>query len=189
MLVIAMEVNVNVNDVFRILKQVCETPSPSGYEKKLVDLLVREIEPYADELWIDPMGNLIAKKSGKGEGKVMIAAHMDEIGLMINNIDKNGFLRFVPVGGWNEKILMAQRVLILTMNGKTIRGIIGVKPPHLQRPEEKEKVVPIKDLFIDIGVNSADEAKKLGITVGGNCCARKNSREIRQSQHSNWQSF
>ncbi|MEX0568209.1 MAG: M42 family metallopeptidase, partial [Candidatus Njordarchaeota archaeon] len=92
--------------------------------------------------------------------------HMDEIGLMIRHIDKKGFLRFAPVGGWNPQILPAQRVLIRTLNGNIIRGVVGVKPPHILDPKEKEKVIPLDNLFIDIGVSSKEEAEKLGITVG-----------------------
>lgn len=123
-----MAYEIKKENVFNLLKKVCETPSPSGYEGRLRELLIREIEPYSDELWVDSMGNLIAKKNGQGEGKVMIAAHMDEIGLMINNINKNGFLRFVPVGGWSDKILLGQRVLIVTRDGNVVRGVIGSKP-------------------------------------------------------------
>ncbi|MHA1615816.1 MAG: M42 family metallopeptidase [Candidatus Njordarchaeales archaeon] len=157
---------INKDEIFQLLKMICETPSPSGYEDSVREILVKETERYADEVWIDAMGNLIAKKAGEGEGKIMISAHMDEIGLMINSIDKNGFLRFVPVGGWSERILPAQRVLIKTLEGKIIRGVIGVRPPHIEKPEERQKVIPMNSLFIDIGVSSEEEAKKLGVTVG-----------------------
>ncbi len=157
---------VSKEEVFNLLKKLCEIPSPSGYENKIRETLISEIEPYADEIWVDPMGNLVAKKNGQGEGKVMVAAHMDEIGLMINNIGKNGFLRFVPIGGWSDRILPGQRVLIITKTGDIVRGVIGSKPPHIERPEEREKIIPMKDLFIDIGVTSDEEARKLGITIG-----------------------
>ncbi|MHA1590627.1 MAG: M42 family metallopeptidase [Candidatus Njordarchaeales archaeon] len=161
-----MTVEINKEDIFRLAKKLCETPSPSGFESKIREVLIEEIRDYVDELWIDSMGNLIAKKAGQGEGKVMIAAHMDEIGLMITNIDKNGFLRFVPVGGWSPRILPAQRVLIRTIDGNTVHGVIGIKPPHIEKPEERQKVIPLENLFIDIGVTSDEEAKKLGIEVG-----------------------
>lgn len=152
--------------IFSFLKEICEIVSPSGFEQEIRKVIINHIKDHADNIWIDAMGNIIAVKKGKEKGKLMISAHMDEIGLMIKHIDKNGFLRFAPIGGWNPQILPAQRVLIRTLNGNIVRGAIGVKPPHIMEPKEKEKVIPIDKLFIDIGVSSKEEAEKLGITVG-----------------------
>jgi len=157
---------VDKDRIFLLLKKICEVPSPSGFEDNVRSILIEELGPYADKLWIDPLGNLIALKKGKGEGKLMIATHMDEIGIMINSIDKNGFLYFTTIGGWIPHILPGQRVLIRTLDGRTIRGVIGIKPPHIAKPEEKEKAIPIDKLFIDIGASSQDDAKKYGVTVG-----------------------
>ena len=112
------------------------------------------------------MGNLISIKRGKGEGKLMIAAHMDEIGLMVKHISKEGFLKFAPIGGWSPIILPGQRVIIKGKNGQTIRGVIGSKPPHIMKPEEAKQVIPIEDLFIDVGASSKEDVEKLGITIG-----------------------
>ncbi len=152
--------------IFSLLKKICEIPAPSGFEERIRDVLIEELRPYSDKLWVDTLGSLIALKKGRGDGKLMIAAHIDEIGLMINSIDKNGFLYFTPIGGWIPHILPGQRVLIRTLDGKMVRGVIGIKPPHIAKPEEKEKAIPIDKLFIDIGASSRDEAKGFGITIG-----------------------
>ncbi|WFO75475.1 M42 family metallopeptidase [Desulfurococcaceae archaeon MEX13E-LK6-19] len=161
-----MTSTVDKKSVYRILKRLCNIISPSGFEEEIRNAVVEELEPYADRLWIDAMGNVIAVKKGGGEGKLMVAAHMDEIGLMIKHITKEGFLKFTPIGGWSERILPGQRVLVKTLKGRVIRGVIGSKPPHIMKPEEAKQVTPMKDLFIDIGVSSREEAEKLGVTVG-----------------------
>ena len=154
------------DSLYETLKALVETPSPSGHEDLIREKVMEMLAPYADEIRVDPLGNLIAVKRGSGKGRLMIAAHMDEIGLMINYVTKEGFLKFVPIGGWSDRILPAQRVLIRTRNGGFIRGVIGSKPPHIMKKEEADKVIPMKELFIDIGVTSREEAEKLGVGIG-----------------------
>ncbi len=164
--VLGMSYSPSKDSIFSILSKLCSVVGPSGYEDDVRGIVVDELKPYADSLWIDSLGNVIALKKGRGEGKLMLAGHMDEIGLMISYIDDKGFLRFNPIGGWSERILPGQRVLIKTSTGKLIRGVIGSKPPHIMKPEEAQKVIPMKELFIDIGATSRDEARKLGVEVG-----------------------
>ncbi len=95
----------------------------------------------------------------------MIAAHMDEIGLMVKYIDENGFLRFLPLGGWFDQMLLGQQVLVHGSKERVL-GVIGAKPPHIMDAEERKKPVLIKDMFIDVGARSADDAAALGISVG-----------------------
>jgi len=152
--------------LFQLLKDMDEIISVSGYEDEMRNYIIKELEPFSDELWSDSMGNLIAVKKGAGEGKVMIAAHMDEIGLMVKHVSKEGFIRFAPVGGWTPIILPGQRVLIKTSKGDVVKGVIGSKPPHIMKPEEAKQVIPIEDLFIDIGASSKEEVSKLGIEIG-----------------------
>ena len=122
---------------------------------------------YADELRTDTLGNVIAvKKGSRGSGKVMIAAHMDEIALMVSYIEKSGHLRFQPVGGWNNVVLPGQRVTVVTDDGRKLKGVVGIKPPHVMKPDEAKQVPEIKDMFVDVGARSREEAEKLGITVG-----------------------
>jgi len=147
-----------------LLKKLCETPGISGYEERIQKVIKEELEKVTDEVKVDKLGNVIGiKKAKKMSGKpspkkVMIAAHMDEIGFMVSFIDKEGFLRFVPVGGFDPKTLIAQRVVV--HGRKDIGGVIGSKPIHILEEEERKKVPKIKDLFIDVGLKK-DEVSKI----------------------------
>ena len=123
------------------------------------------MEPLVDEVPIDKMGNVIGIRRGEGP-TVMVAAHMDEIGLMVSHIDDEGFLRFVPVGGWSDQTILGQRVLIHTTDGKRIPGVVGSRPPHLMDAEERKKMVKLKDMFVDCGATSAADAADLGVEIG-----------------------
>lgn len=153
--------------LYNLLKKLTEAIGPSGFEDPVRDIVVDELKSYADSLWIDSLGNVIAvKKGSKGSAKLMLAAHMDEIGLIVSYIDERGFIRFQPIGGVSERVLLGQRVVIRASNGNVIRGVIGSKPPHIMKPEELKQVPEGKDLYIDIGVGSRAEAEKLGVTIG-----------------------
>ncbi|UCC91471.1 MAG: M42 family metallopeptidase [Candidatus Aenigmatarchaeota archaeon] len=147
-----------------LLKKLVESPSISGYENNVRDLISREIKPYVDEVKTDKIGNLICRK-GSGSPKVMLVAHMDEVGLMVKHIDENGFIRFEPVGGWDPKILPAKKFRIHGSKGPVV-SVIGSKPIHLQEKEEEKKPVKIKDMFMDIGAKNRKEAGKMGVNVG-----------------------
>ncbi len=143
-----------------LLKKLCEAHGVPGREEAVRQLVMRELEKVTDEIRTDTLGNVIALKKGSGRGpKVMIAAHMDEIGFLVPHIDeKNGFLRIDPVGGFDPRVLMAQRVLVHTDSGDLL-GIIGSKPPHILSEEERKKPLELKDLFIDVGL-PAEEVKQ-----------------------------
>jgi len=147
-----------------LLKKLCETPGIAGYEERIQKIIKEELEKVTDEVKIDQLGNVIGiKKAKKLSGKsapkkVMIAAHMDEVGFMVSFIDKEGFIRFVPVGGFDPKTLIAQRVVV--HGTKDIGGVIGTKPIHILSEEERKKLPKIKDLFIDVGMKK-DEVSKI----------------------------
>ena len=163
-------------EIFQLIKKLCEAFGPSGFEDEVRDLIIKEMERYVDELKIDRWGNIIGVKYGKGIGKFMIAAHMDEIGLIIDNIDRHGFLRFRQIGGWSELSLIGQRVVIKCRDGKKVRGVIGVKPPHVTPSGEERKAPEIKDMFIDIGASSDKEVReKYNIDIG---CVAILDREV-----------
>ncbi|MEM1675431.1 MAG: M42 family metallopeptidase [Desulfurococcaceae archaeon] len=153
-------------EVYILLKKLCEAIGPSGYEDDVRSIVIEEFKKTADELRLDALGNVIAIKKGSGEARLMLAAHMDEIGFFVSHIDDNGFIRFVPIGGIVERASIFQRVLIKTRDGRLIRGVIGMKPPHVAKKEELEKIPEFKDLYIDIGVSSKDEAEKMGVRIG-----------------------
>jgi len=143
-----------------LLKKLCEAHGVPGREEAVRALVVSELDKLCDEIRTDALGNVIALKRGSGRGpKVMLAAHMDEIGFLVSHVDeKTGFLRIDPVGGFDPKVLMAQRVVVHT-DGEDLIGIIGSKPPHVLTEEERKKPIELKDLFIDLGL-PADEVKK-----------------------------
>ncbi|MFN3527774.1 MAG: M42 family metallopeptidase, partial [Candidatus Altarchaeaceae archaeon] len=143
-----------------ILKNLCMTAGVSGYENEIREIIKNEFEKICENVEIDNFGNLIGKIKGENEKakKIMIAAHMDEVGLMVKYIDKNGFINFVKIGGIDDRILPGQRVIIKSKKGDVF-GIIGTKPPHLQKEEEKKKVIPHDEMFIDIGCKNEEEAK------------------------------
>jgi endoglucanase len=124
----------------------------------------KELKPYVDEIKVDKIGNLIAKK-GKGSPKIMVVAHMDQLGLIVKNITKQGFVYFDTVGGWDPRVLPACKVKI---NGskKPVIGIVGTRPPHLQEREEMKIPYKLKELFIDIGASSDKDVQKAGVSVG-----------------------
>jgi putative aminopeptidase FrvX len=142
-----------------LLKELSEAFGVSGHEDAVRELILNTIRDLVDEYRVDALGNLIALRKGNGASlrKVMIAAHMDEVGLMIMHIEKDGWLRFQPVGGIDDRILLAKRVLI---GDDQVPGVIGVTPIHLLDSKSRNQVLKRKDLAIDIGVSSKESAEK-----------------------------
>jgi len=155
-----------LDETLTMLKDLTDAKGIPGNEREVGEVMKKYIEPYADELTTDGLGSLIAKKIGKEGGpKVMVAGHLDEVGFMITQIDDKGFLRFQTVGGWWGQVMLAQRVTIVTRKGD-VTGIIGSKPPHILSAEARKKPVEIKDMFIDIGASSREEAGEWGVRPG-----------------------
>ncbi len=138
---------------------------PSGFEREIAKMVKKYISPFADEVIQDRTGSIIFKKGNKGP-KIMLAGHMDEIGFIVAGISKDGFIAFNPLGGWWDQVLLGQRVILQIRDGTKIKGIISSKPPHILKPEERNKVVSKEDMFIDIGCKSKKEAEALGIQIG-----------------------
>jgi putative aminopeptidase FrvX len=143
-----------------ILKELSEALGVSGNEEAVRQIIFDAIRDDVDEYQVDSIGNLMTLKRGAGEVpfKVMVAAHMDEIGLMITHVEDNGQLRFAKVGGIDDRILLAKTVYV---GDKKVSGVIGVKPVHLQEDKEQEKVIKCDKLTIDIGATSKAEAEQL----------------------------
>jgi endoglucanase len=149
----------------KLLKTLTEADGIPGYEAP-VRAVVRDLLKDLGELSQDKLGSVICEKTGAQEApRVMLAGHMDEIGLMVKFITKEGFIKFLPLGGWFSQVLLGQRVVIKTRDGDVV-GIIGAKPPHLLPAEERKKVVEIKDMFIDIGASSKEEVEEAGVRQG-----------------------
>ncbi|MCS6902813.1 MAG: M42 family metallopeptidase [Candidatus Bipolaricaulota bacterium] len=142
------------------LKRLLATISPSGYEDEAAHVWAAEAKTFADEVRTDTQGNVIAVVHKGGKPRVMLAGHMDEIGFMITHIDDQGFLYFGQIGGWDPQIAQGQRVWIRTATGRVL-GVIGKKPIHLLKEEERTKVTKTDELWIDIGAKDRAEAEKL----------------------------
>ncbi|MCR2042667.1 M42 family metallopeptidase [Anaerosalibacter massiliensis] len=146
-----------------LLEKLTEASGVSGNEKDVRDIIIEEIKDYVDEIQVDKIGNVIAYKKGENSfPKLMITAHMDEVGFIITDIDDSGLLKFTTVGGIDERILVSKPVIV---GKKQIPGVIGAKPIHLQKKEERLKALKLEQLYIDIGANSREEAEDL-ISIG-----------------------
>ncbi|WP_042459570.1 M42 family metallopeptidase [Neobacillus dielmonensis] len=155
-----------LDETLTMLKDLTDAKGIPGNEREVREVMKKYITPYADEITTDGLGSLIAKKVGKADGpKIMVAGHMDEVGFMITQIDDKGFLRFQTVGGWWGQVMLAQRVTVVTRKGE-VTGIIGSKPPHVLSAEARKKPIDIKDMFIDIGASSREEAQEWGVRPG-----------------------
>ena len=142
-----------------LLKELTEVTGVPSREERVRSIVVRELTPLCDEVSVDALGNVIGRKKGKGP-RLMLAAHMDEIGFLVNHIEDEGFLRIDPVGGFDPKTLVAQRVTVHTDSGD-LPGIIGCKPVHIMTDEEKKKPVELASLFIDVGLPGAKVKEKV----------------------------
>lgn len=146
-----------------LLKTLTEAHGVPGYEDEIRGVIRQYMEPLGT-ISQDKLGSLICQLAGDGP-KVMLAGHMDEIGFMVIHITKDGYLKFVQLGGWWDQVLLGHRVLIRTHKGD-LTGVIGAKPPHIIDVEETKKVVQKKDMYIDIGATSEQEVVEAGVRIG-----------------------
>lgn len=156
-----------MNDSVKLLKSLTDVDGIAGHEMAVKELMNDYLTPVSDEIIEDNLGGIFGKKSAtNGDKTLMVAGHLDEVGFIVTKIDNNGFLKFTPIGGWWNQVMLSQKVTITTDEGKKIRGIIGSKPPHVLSPEERKKTIDMKEMFIDIGVKSKKEAEQFGIEIG-----------------------
>ncbi|RLG56442.1 MAG: M42 family peptidase, partial [Candidatus Hydrothermarchaeota archaeon] len=141
-----------------LLKELCTMDGISGFEINIAKIMQREFRKTCDSVEVDNFGNVIGRK-GNGKRKIMLAAHMDEVGLMVKHINEKGFVSFVKIGGIDDRILLGKRVVIKSKKGD-VKGVKGSKHPHLQKKKEREKIIRHEELFIDIGAKNEKEAKK-----------------------------
>lgn len=154
-----------MGDRVDFLERLLEEPGPSGFESRPARVWRAEAETFAERVWADVHGNSFARV-GEAKGPlVMLAGHVDEIGLQITHIDEKGFLYVDGIGGWDIQVLVGQRVRVLGRNGD-VPGVIGKKPIHLLKPDERKKASEMQELWIDLGATSADEVRDLGVRVG-----------------------
>jgi endoglucanase len=150
---------------YEFLKRLLNTPGPSGFEAAAARVWRAEAEKFADQVSGDVLGNSKAVIEGKGEVRIMLAGHIDEIGVMITHIDEDGYLYLDGIGGWDPQVLVGQRIRLLTRNGD-ITGVIGKKPIHLIKHDEREKASKLTDLWIDVGASNREQVMARGVRVG-----------------------
>lgn len=149
---------------YSFLKAIQETPSPSGFEQKVQRIVRKRMKPYADSIETDVHGNVVVALNPKGSPRVMLAGHCDQIGLMANYIDDNGFIFFRAIGGIDPSVLPGSRVVIQTQHGP-VDGIIGRKPIHLMKTSERGAKSELREMWVDIGTKNKKETERV-VSVG-----------------------
>jgi endoglucanase len=154
------------DDTLAFLRDLVETHGVPGFESDVADVMRKRLRGVGS-ITQDRLGSFICEKRGAADGpKVMLAGHLDEVGFMVKSINREGFVKFLPLGGWWGHVVLGQRLLIRTRRGDVI-GVVGSKPPHELRDEDRKRVLEIKDLFIDVGATSDfDVHKRLDIRPG-----------------------
>jgi len=147
------------------LERLLDAAGPSGFEVRAARVWREEAEGFAQRVWSDVSGNTVAAVNPEGRPRVMMAGHIDEIGLQVTHIEDDGYLWFDGIGGWDPQVLVGQRVKVLGRDGD-VPGVVGKKAIHLMDQEERQKASKIKDLWVDVGAASRDEVGKLGVRVG-----------------------
>jgi len=149
----------------KLLQELTDAHGVPGFEDEAVEVMKKHLKA-ADEISFDKLGSLVAVKKGKSEKpRVMIAGHIDEIGFIVKEVTSDGYIKFLPLGGWWGHVALSQRVIIKTSKGD-VAGVIGSKPPHILEDEERKKVQQVKDMFIDVGACEGFDVKSLGIRPG-----------------------
>jgi len=168
-----------LEDLLHFLKNLLQTPSPSGFERPVQDIVRAWAEPYADEVRTDRHGNVVAAAHPDGQPRIMLAGHCDQIGLMVQYIDDNGFLYVQPIGGWDMQILLGQKLTVWTQSGP-VAGLVARRATHLLTADERNKVPQFTDIWIDTGVKDKAEAEKL-IKPGDPVTLELGYRELRNN--------
>ena len=150
------------------LEKYCLTPAISGFEDMMIKSLKADLAEFVDEIRVDVLGNVIAtiKSEHPSTSSLMVFAHTDSLGMIVKKIEENGFIRIERIGGVPERILAASNVILQTVAGTTINGVVGYVSHHLTPPEDKYKVKPINECYLDIGAKSAQEVADAGVRVG-----------------------
>src|SRR5438128_2247767 len=159
------------------LKNLLETPSPSGFERPVQDLVRAWAGEYADVVRTDRHGNVIAVRNPEGQPRIMLAGHCDQIGLMVQHVDDNGFLYVQPIGGWDMQILLGQGLTVWTRTGP-VSGVLSRKAPHLLTNEERNKVPQFQDVWVDIGAKDRQDAESV-VRAGDPLTPQLGMRELR----------
>ncbi len=162
------------------LVELLRTPSPSGYERAIQDVVRRWASAYADEVRTDRHGNVIAARNPGAEPRIMLAGHCDQIALMVQYIDDSGYLYVQPMGGWDMQILLGQNLTVWSSKAGALPAVVARRAPHLMTAEEKKKVPDFMDIWVDIGAKDGAEAETL-VNVGDTVTLALGHRELRNA--------
>ena len=162
----------------KLLRELTEAFGPSGFETESANIMARELVR-AGEVSRDGLGSVVCRVAGRSERpRIMVSAHMDEVGFMVKSITADGYVRFLPIGGWSPRVLLGQRVLVRTRKGD-FPGVIGSKAPHELTEEEKKQLPNIDRMFIDLGCAEGSTSRR------NSACVRE-TRSCRYSRSSRW---
>lgn len=162
-----------------LLELLSNNNGVSGYEHSLQDIIKNAFHEYSNDIKIDSLGNIIIHKKGNSNDlKIMLAAHMDEIGLMVKDIEDNGFIRFTNIGGIDPRTILGQEVIV--HGSKNLFGVVGSKPPHLQEPSEQDKAIKMEDMTIDIGL--AEDEVKSYVSIGDTITVRRKFMDLKNNR-------
>lgn len=159
------------------LNKLLKTPSPSGFERTIQDVVRGWAQPLAQDVRTDRHGNVIAAVNPEGKPRIMLAGHCDQIALMVQHVDDNGFLYVQPIGGWDMQILLGQHLTVWTKSGP-VAGVVSRKAPHLLSSDERKKVPEFTDVWLDIGAKDKKDAEDL-VTPGDPVTFELSVRELR----------
>ena len=159
-----------MNKTTELIRRLAGEYGPSGNEERVRKMILKEIRPFVDKTTVDNFGNLVAVQNGKGP-RILVFAHMDEIGLMVKDVEKNGHITFSRVGGIEPETLLAQQVHIVTSRHKVVHGVISAK--NLHQGIVSEEFPSIEDMYIDIGLNTEKTVRRLGIGPGNYVVPRR----------------
>lgn len=149
-----------------LLRTLTEPIGVPGMEEEVRRVLADLVKPYVDDLRVDALGNLIVTRRGRSPFRLMLDAHMDEVGFVVSYIDDHGFLRLAPLGGWDHRIIPSHLATVVADDGRRVPGVIGTAPPHILEPEDRKQPHRLEDLFVDVGARSAAGVAALGIRIG-----------------------
>jgi tetrahedral aminopeptidase len=153
-------------DSYALLERLCDIPGVSGFEGPVREAIAEIVEPLVDEMRVDALGNLIAVRRGTSGFRLMLDAHMDEVGFMVQHVDEKGFISFTPIGGWDPRLLPGHMLTIVNRDGETVFGVIGSHPPHIQKASDREKVIPVEEMYLDVGAATGQEVHEMGVAIG-----------------------
>ena len=155
------------NETLQMFKTLTELPGAPGDERAVRAYMRQELTKYSDEIVQDNLGGIFGVRHAKDTDapKILVAGHMDEVAFMVTSITDNGMIRFQTLGGWWNQVMLAQRVIVYTKNGE-VPGVIASTPPHLLTPADRAKPMDIKNMLIDIGADSKEDAEAIGIRPG-----------------------